>query len=113
MKGQAIHAYVTLQNRDSYSDELKKELSQVVRKQIGAFAAPEAIYWAPGGESLHPAAGGLSSLCLVWPSLCTWHAALQMWRNDGLRPALARLSGVKQKNKLKYKNSKPCLRQHR
>ena len=52
VKGQAIHAYVTLQNRQSYSDELKKELNQVVRQQIGAFAALEAIYWAPGGKCL-------------------------------------------------------------
>jgi acetyl-CoA synthetase len=31
-----------------YSDALKKELVMAVRSNIGAFAAPDVIHWAPG-----------------------------------------------------------------
>ena len=31
-----------------YDDKLKKELVMSVRQQIGGFAAPEVIHWAPG-----------------------------------------------------------------
>ena len=31
-----------------YDDKLKKELVMSVRQQIGAFAAPDVIHWAPG-----------------------------------------------------------------
>ena len=31
-----------------YDDKLKKELVMSVRDQIGAFAAPDVIHWAPG-----------------------------------------------------------------
>lgn len=48
IKGQGIFAYITL-NADSVpSDELKKELLMLVRKEIGPIAAPDAIQWAPG-----------------------------------------------------------------
>ncbi|MGC4033759.1 MAG: AMP-binding protein [Tepidisphaeraceae bacterium] len=43
MKGQAVAAFVTLLDGKSPSDELKKELVQTVRKQIGALAAPDQI----------------------------------------------------------------------
>jgi acetyl-CoA synthetase len=48
IKGQAIYAYVTLKLDQTPSDALKAELVKWVRKEIGAFAAPEAIQWAPG-----------------------------------------------------------------
>ncbi|MCB0376928.1 MAG: acetate--CoA ligase [Bdellovibrionales bacterium] len=47
IKGQGIYAYVTLNAGHQYTDDLKTELSQHVRKEIGAFAAPEVIHWAP------------------------------------------------------------------
>lgn len=31
-----------------YADSLKKELVATVREQIGPFAAPDVIHWAPG-----------------------------------------------------------------
>jgi acetyl-CoA synthetase len=31
-----------------YSDKLKKELVAAVREQIGPFAAPDVVHWAPG-----------------------------------------------------------------
>jgi acetyl-CoA synthetase len=31
-----------------YTDDLKKELVQQVRKQIGPIASPDVIHWAPG-----------------------------------------------------------------
>ena len=48
IKGQGIYAYVTLQAGAAYTDELKTELVQQVRKEIGAIAAPDVIHWAPG-----------------------------------------------------------------
>lgn len=48
IKGQGIYAYVTLKTGREYTDALKKELAQHVRKEIGAFAAPDVIHWAPG-----------------------------------------------------------------
>ncbi len=47
IKGQGLYAYVTLNNGFQYSDELKKELNQHIRKDIGAFATCEYIHWAP------------------------------------------------------------------
>jgi acetyl-CoA synthetase len=48
IKGQGIYAYVTLMSGEEYSDELKKELVQWVRKEIGPIASPDLIQWAPG-----------------------------------------------------------------
>eukprot|EP00887_Chlorella_sp_A99_P001112 scaffold14.g1112.t1 len=48
IKGQGIWAYVTLKEGMEYSDPLKKELVAVVRAEIGPFAAPDVIHWAPG-----------------------------------------------------------------
>ncbi len=48
IKGQGIYAYVTLKVGREYTDVLKKELIGHVRKEIGAFAAPDVIHWAPG-----------------------------------------------------------------
>lgn len=48
VKGQGIYAFVTLQEGVPYSQELRKSLIQTVRSQIGAFAAPDKIHWAPG-----------------------------------------------------------------
>ena len=48
IKGQGIYAYVTLKVGDSPSDELRDELGQWVRKEIGPIAKPDLIQWAPG-----------------------------------------------------------------
>jgi acetyl-CoA synthetase len=48
VKGQGIYAYVTLMKGSEPSDELKKELLAMVGKEIGSFAKPELIQWAPG-----------------------------------------------------------------
>ena len=47
IKGQAIHAYVTLNAGEEGSNALRKELNQQVRREIGALAAPERIQFAP------------------------------------------------------------------
>ncbi|XP_071692659.1 acetyl-coenzyme A synthetase, chloroplastic/glyoxysomal-like [Rutidosis leptorrhynchoides] len=47
VKGQGIYAFVTLVEGVSYSEDLRKSLVLVVRNQIGAFAAPDRIHWAP------------------------------------------------------------------
>ncbi len=47
VKGQGIYCYVTLKNGVSGSDKLKEELQQIVRSNIGAFAKPDLIQWAP------------------------------------------------------------------
>ncbi|MBX2826218.1 MAG: acetate--CoA ligase [Gammaproteobacteria bacterium] len=48
IKGQGIYAYVTLMNGVDYTDELRAELVQHVRKEIGPIATPDIIQWAPG-----------------------------------------------------------------
>ena len=48
IKGQGIYAYVTLNAGEDYTDELRKELVQWVRKEIGPIASPDLIQWAPG-----------------------------------------------------------------
>ncbi|MBT3906996.1 MAG: acetate--CoA ligase, partial [Rhodospirillaceae bacterium] len=48
IKGQGIYAYVTLIAGEEPSDELRTELVQWVRKEIGPIATPDAIQWAPG-----------------------------------------------------------------
>ena len=48
IKGQGIYAYVTLMGGTEPSDELRAELQQWVRKQIGPIAKPDLLQWAPG-----------------------------------------------------------------
>jgi acetyl-CoA synthetase len=48
IKGQGIYAYVTLMEGVETSDELRSELQQWVRKEIGPIAKPDLIQWAPG-----------------------------------------------------------------
>jgi len=47
IKGTAIYAFVTLNAGEDGSDELRKELVQEVRHDIGALAAPEKIHFTP------------------------------------------------------------------
>ena len=47
IKGQAIHAYVTLNAGEEGGEDLRRELNQQVRKEIGALASPERIQFAP------------------------------------------------------------------
>ncbi|THU49714.1 hypothetical protein C4D60_Mb06t12460 [Musa balbisiana] len=47
VKGQGIYAFVTLVDGIPYSEEVRKSLILAVRNQIGAFAAPDKIHWAP------------------------------------------------------------------
>ncbi len=48
LKGQGIYAYVTLNAGEEPSEELRKELVQWVRTEIGPIASPDLIQWAPG-----------------------------------------------------------------
>ena len=48
IKGQGIYGYVTLMVDSESSDELKRDLVNLVRKEIGPFATPDIIQWAPG-----------------------------------------------------------------
>ncbi|UZE11133.1 acetate--CoA ligase [Pseudomonas sp. B21-053] len=47
VKGQGIYAFVTPMNGSEPNDELKKELLAHVSKEIGSFAKPDLIQWAP------------------------------------------------------------------
>ncbi|HET7709934.1 MAG TPA: acetate--CoA ligase [Sphingomicrobium sp.] len=47
IKGQAIYAFVTLNAGEEGDDNLRKELNQEVRKDIGALASPERIQFTP------------------------------------------------------------------
>ena len=48
IKGQGIYAYITLMADAQPSEELRKELINLVRAEIGAIATPDIIQWAPG-----------------------------------------------------------------
>jgi len=48
IKGQGIYAYVTLNAGVEPTEDLRKELVDMVRKEIGAIANPDIIQWAPG-----------------------------------------------------------------
>ena len=48
IKGQGIYAYVTLVLGEDPTDDLRRELVQWVRKEIGPIATPDLIQWAPG-----------------------------------------------------------------
>ncbi|MBU2066594.1 MAG: acetate--CoA ligase [Gammaproteobacteria bacterium] len=48
IKGQGIYAFVTPMNGVELNEALKKELLALVGKEIGSFAKPELIQWAPG-----------------------------------------------------------------
>ncbi|MDX1711895.1 MAG: AMP-binding protein, partial [Rhodovibrionaceae bacterium] len=47
-KGQGIYAYVMLNSGEEPSEDLKKELVQTVRKEIGPIASPDLIQFTPG-----------------------------------------------------------------
>ncbi len=47
IKGQGIYAYVTLMHNCVPSEDLKKDLIEVVRKEISPIATPDLIQWAP------------------------------------------------------------------
>jgi acetyl-CoA synthetase len=48
IKGQGIYCYVTLMGGEEPSDELRLELRNWVRTEIGPIASPDLIQWAPG-----------------------------------------------------------------
>jgi acetyl-CoA synthetase len=47
IKGQALYAFVTLKEGIPESEELKKELTAWVRKEIGPIATPDVIQFVP------------------------------------------------------------------
>ncbi len=48
VKGQGVYAYVTLKAGVEPTDQLRKDLILWVRREIGPFAAPDLLQWAPG-----------------------------------------------------------------
>jgi acetyl-CoA synthetase len=48
IKGQGIYAYVTLMTGEQSSEDLRKELVNWVRREIGPIASPDVIQFAPG-----------------------------------------------------------------
>jgi acetyl-CoA synthetase len=48
IKGQGIYCYVTLKVGEAPTDQLKAELKDWVRREIGPIATPDVIQWAPG-----------------------------------------------------------------
>jgi len=48
IKGQGIYAYVTLKTGVTPTEELRRELRDWVRKEIGPIATPDYLQWAPG-----------------------------------------------------------------
>ncbi|WP_462379491.1 acetate--CoA ligase [Pseudomonas sp. Marseille-QA0892] len=48
VKGQCVYAFVTLMSGKEPSEELRQELNKMVAQEIGAFARPDFLQWAPG-----------------------------------------------------------------
>ena len=48
VKGQGIYAYVTIMDGIEPTEELKAELGDWIRKEIGPIAKPDLLQWAPG-----------------------------------------------------------------
>jgi acetyl-CoA synthetase len=48
IKGQGIYVYITLNGGEEPSEQLRQELKNWVRKEIGPIASPDVIQWAPG-----------------------------------------------------------------
>jgi acetyl-CoA synthetase len=48
IKGQGIYCYVTLMEGEEYTDDLRTELRNWVRTEIGPIASPDLLQWAPG-----------------------------------------------------------------
>jgi acetyl-CoA synthetase len=48
IKGQGIYCYVTLMGGEEPTEELRTELRNWVRTEIGPIASPDLIQWAPG-----------------------------------------------------------------
>ncbi|MEO9896445.1 MAG: acetate--CoA ligase [Paracoccaceae bacterium] len=48
IKGQGIYCYVTLMSGEEPTEELRKELRNWVRQEIGPIASPDLVQWAPG-----------------------------------------------------------------
>ena len=48
IKGQGVYCYVTLMNGVTEAEELSVELREFVAKELGRFAKPDYIQWAPG-----------------------------------------------------------------
>jgi len=48
LKGQGIYCYVTLITGEQATEELRKELVQHVRREIGPIASPDVVQFAPG-----------------------------------------------------------------
>jgi acetyl-CoA synthetase len=48
VKGQCIYVFITLMAGQQPSDALRQELRAMVDKEIGAFARPDFLQWAPG-----------------------------------------------------------------
>ena len=48
IKGQGIYVYVTLNGGEQATEQLRQELKNWVRKEIGPIASPDVIQWAPG-----------------------------------------------------------------
>ncbi|KAI8469721.1 MAG: acetyl-coenzyme A synthetase [Monoraphidium minutum] len=48
VKGESVYAFVTLMDGAPQDAAAKKALCGAVRAQIGAFAVPDVIHWAPG-----------------------------------------------------------------
>ena len=68
IKGQGIYCYVTLMSGEAPSEELRVELRNWVRKEIGPIASPDLLQWAPGLPK--PAlARSCAAFCAKWPRM--------------------------------------------
>jgi len=86
IKGQGIYAYVVLAEGTKATPELKKKLNDVVRNQIGSFAVPDTIHWAPGKSS--GVTFMLHALWLFWSiklDACLIHSPIGIYQNIAMQ----------------------------
>jgi len=86
IKGQGIYAYVVLAQGTKATPELKKKLNDVVRNQIGSFAVPDTIHWAPGKSS--GVTFMLHALWLFWSiklDACLIHSPIGIYQNIAMQ----------------------------
>ena len=127
IKGQAIYAFVTLNAGEEGDDALRKELNQEVRKDIGAFAAPDKIHFTPGAaqdplrqdHAPHPAQDRRRARPPAWATLrrspirassmpCS-RAASEARRSRRNRPARRhRFGGARDAEARPHRNSSPA-----
>jgi hypothetical protein len=81
VKGESIYAYVTLLDEAAPTAKLHAELVNLVKTQIGSFAAPDVIHWVSGAASSDSVINGIidaSLYAVVLPASLMLSASVRL-----------------------------------